>query len=255
MLLISCIILIFAVILLNHIPIKNLEQFKNNQTYKPVYLNDPKKMIKYHGKRNLTNYVAPDNDCDIIVNPIYHNVDDEMIQLRKNRDNILETREIRPRQHRKYCVEASSVSPPDDIDKFNTHASLAKQKCFTEVKKVSRTSNHKLYADALFTFEPAKKIISNDHPTIDQTISLNIINYVEQGIESVPDNHSMNGCKINNMQGKTIKQIYDDITNDNRFEFQQNLDDVEANNMRNDFIIGEKYGATRFDTYSVQTSN
>ena len=234
MLLISCIILIFVVILLNHKPIKNLEQFKNNQTYKQVYLNDPKKMIKYQMERDLTNDVVSDEKYNTIVKPIYHDDDnDEIIQLRKSRD---------------------------DSDKFNkinyiTPSSLAKQNCFTRTKKLSRTGDHKLYADALFTFGPAKKIISNNHPTIDQTISSNIINYVKQGIESVPDNHSINGCKINNMQGETIKQIYDDITNDNRFEFQQNLDDVEANNMRDDFVIGEKYGATRFDTYSVQPSN
>lgn len=231
MLLISCIILIFVVILLNRKPIKNPEQFKNNQSYKPIYLNNPQKMIKYHKKRNLD--ISTNKNCDrrTIVRPIYHNDDDdEMVQLRKS---------------------------GDESDKFNKidyiiPLSLSKQKCFTGSKYTSQTNNHKLYGDALFTFKPAKKIISNDHPTIDQTISSNIINYIEQGIESVPDNHTMNGCKINNMQGKTIKQIYDDITNDNRFEFQQNLDDVEANNARDDYIIGRKYGCTRFDTYSVQ---
>jgi hypothetical protein len=35
-------------------------------------------------------------------------------------------------------------------------------------------------------------------------------------------------------------------------DLQQNLDDLEANDKGTEFIIGEKYGATRFDTYSVR---
>ena len=62
---------------------------------------------------------------------------------------------------------------------------------------------------------------------------------------------SMNAEKIKSMTGQTIKQIYDEITNDNRLNLQQNLDNLEAYTNRSDFIIGEKYGATRFDTYSV----
>jgi hypothetical protein len=50
---------------------------------------------------------------------------------------------------------------------------------------------------------------------------------------------------------RTIKEIYDELTNDNHFALQQNLDDLEAKDFRNDYNINEKYGATRFDTYSV----
>ena len=48
---------------------------------------------------------------------------------------------------------------------------------------------------------------------------------------------------------KYIKDIYDDLTNDNRLELQQNLDNLDANDIRNDYIIGTKYGNTKFDTY------
>ena len=82
--------------------------------------------------------------------------------------------------------------------------------------------------------KPAEKIIDKNKPIIDQTISQNIMSYVN-----------------NLTKKKTIKEIYDDITNDGRLTLQQNLNDLEANDSGTQFIIGEKYGTTQFDTYSL----
>ena len=53
------------------------------------------------------------------------------------------------------------------------------------------------------------------------------------------------------MKGRTIKDIYDEITNDSRLDLQKNLDNLEVINNRNDYILGEQYGSTRFDTYAL----
>ena len=79
------------------------------------------------------------------------------------------------------------------------------------------------------------KIENKDVPNVDQTVNLNIMDYVN-------DTESKN---------KTIKEIYDDLTNDNRLVLQEDLDNLQTANFNDNFVIGEKYGATRFDTYSV----
>ncbi len=117
-------------------------------------------------------------------------------------------------------------------------------------------SKYKLYGDDLLISQPAKTItkqsnlMSNQNkakveltgilpniiePEIDQTINTNIINYI---------NKSEN-------QNKTIKQIYDEMTNDNRHATTQNIDDLEAFTKNDNYNLGEKYGASKFDTYSL----
>ena len=97
---------------------------------------------------------------------------------------------------------------------------------------------------------------------IDQSVNINISNYVNHNIQSNEIDYRSEsnantepdpiiGSNIKSNKNKTIKDIYDAITNDNRLALQQNLDDLEAWSNRTDFMIGEKYGATRFDTYSV----
>ena len=82
--------------------------------------------------------------------------------------------------------------------------------------------------------------------------------YTNNGIQSLPTDYSNDpnisqiDLKSINMSGRTIKDIYDDITNDSRLELQKNLDDLQAFSNRNDYNLGEKYGATRFDTYAVK---
>ena len=50
---------------------------------------------------------------------------------------------------------------------------------------------------------------------------------------------------------KTIKDIYDEITEDNRLKLQTNLDDLNAYDSNDNFNIKERYGHTNFDTYSI----
>ena len=119
-------------------------------------------------------------------------------------------------------------------------------------------SKYKLYHDSLFTPKSAPKLYSENTPIVDQSINTNIIDYVNKGKQSIPidyENPSNTVDNINisniNMKGRTIKDIYDEITNDSRLDLQKNLDNLEVINNRNDYILGEKYGSTRFDTYAL----
>lgn len=124
---------------------------------------------------------------------------------------------------------------------------------------INTESKYKLYHNSLFTPNPAPKLYSENKPIIDQTINTNIQNYINKGIQSVPidyanpSNTSVENIDLTkiNMKGKTIKEIYDEITQDSRLDLQKNLDDLQAFNNRNDYMLGEKYGTTRFDTYAL----
>ena len=50
---------------------------------------------------------------------------------------------------------------------------------------------------------------------------------------------------------KTIKDIYDEITNDNR-NLNTNLDNLDAYDSADNYKIDQKYGSTHFDTYSIK---
>lgn len=125
-------------------------------------------------------------------------------------------------------------------------------------KKTDNKDNklNELYADALFNFKPANKIINDDKPTVDQCIGTNIINYIDKGITSYYDEDN-NKHKFNKIDitKRTIGEIYDDITNDGREKLQENLDNLEANEENETYLIDHKYGATRFDTYGVGIKN
>jgi hypothetical protein len=132
---------------------------------------------------------------------------------------------------------------------------------------ITNTDNkYKLYGDNQFYFKPSDKIIDNSRPIINQEINLNIKNYANHGIiadaldpkylneDLMPIQEKILNDPKNNKPyiERTIKDIYDDLTNDGRLQYQQNLDNLEGSNFRNDFELGTQYGATRFDTYAVK---
>ena len=77
----------------------------------------------------------------------------------------------------------------------------------------------------------------------------NIENYsiLEYKQESKDNNIVLDMNNFKNNQ--TIKSIYDELTNDNRLEY--NLDNLEANNIKENYLINNRYGTTNFDTYSI----
>ena len=193
---------------------KTKESFKNNQIYEQKYLNDPNKIKNINYKRPSHRYYSSD-----INDPIF-----------KKEKSLFQTLKFDP------------VS-------------------------VNIDSKYKLYGDVNLDYKEAGKIYLNDKPNIDQRINTNIINYINKNeINEYNDfqyksdlnlyNHIISLNKDNEEilqnKEKTIKDIYDELTNDNRLELQQNLDELEAfDENRNDYRINEKYGATRFDTYSI----
>ena len=62
-------------------------------------------------------------------------------------------------------------------------------------------------------------------------------------------NYDNNKNNINYKFNKSIKDVYDELTNDNRISLQQNIGDLESNNNKNYYILGNKYGNTKFDTF------
>lgn len=126
------------------------------------------------------------------------------------------------------------------------------------IKKIDIPANNKqnediqLYHDVDFYFKPTKKILDDD-PYIDQTVNTNIMNYVNNGYTSYYDEdkntHNFNKIEVNN---KTIGKIYDDITNDGRKQYQNNLDNLDMNSEKEYYEIDKHYGATRFETYCVK---
>lgn len=94
---------------------------------------------------------------------------------------------------------------------------------------------YKLYGDNFMVSKPAGKI--DCKYDFNQQINTNIIDHV------------------NNIDNdKTIREIYNEMTNDHRLEYQQNLDELQGYDDRSDYEInyGTKYGSTRFDTFNVK---
>jgi hypothetical protein len=129
---------------------------------------------------------------------------------------------------------------------------------------VNIDSKFKLYGDVNLNYKESGRVYLDNRPNIDQTIDTNIKDYINKNeIHKYNDTQFKTNLNIYNsiiglnkidnqiINNKTIKQIYDDLTNDNRLELQQNLDDLTAFDGRDDYKINEKYGATRFDTYYI----
>ena len=188
MLLILCIIFIIGLFLLNY---KNiLENFKNNQVFTSILLQDPIKLIKYQKEH-------PNSDIQ---------------------SNIVLSADI-PRIKKQLRIK--SIYKPIIREKFNVR-----------IDPIITNPKYKLYGEDNLIFSKAGII---KQPTdIDQSTNINIMNHT------------------NNNQGKTIKDIYDEITNDNRLDLQQDLDNLSAYDSADNYNIDKNYGATQFDTYSIK---
>ena len=116
--------------------------------------------------------------------------------------------------------------------KYNPEKFKINNKKHFEIKINSPPKNqnviYKLYGEDNLTFKKAGVI---DNPkNIDQTTNINIMNHT------------------NNNIGKTIKDLYDEITNDNR---TQDISNLEPFDSLDNYIIDNKinYGNTNFNTY------
>ena len=124
-----------------------------------------------------------------------------------------------------------------NIDTFiNTNTERETKIKFDPV--ISTNSKYKLYGDNFMISKPAGKIDCKYNLDFNQLTNTNIIDHV-------------NNIDQND---KTIRKIYNEMTNDHRLEYQQNLDELEGYDDRSDYEIsyGTKYGSTRFDTFNVK---
>ena len=201
------------------------DPFKSIITFKQKTLNDPYKLAKYKAKLEEEELKRGEVDTFTSVNQIQSNT---IISSGRWKGSTKS-------KSKKSSVESFiSVDFGQEYIDRNKNKNKKVKVDFNPIIKTTDTK-YKLYGDNLFVPETAGKIENDDVPNIDQTVNVNIIDYV-------------NGPESKN---KTIKEIYDDITNDNRLVLQEDLDNLQAANVNDKFVIGEKYGATRFDTYSV----
>jgi hypothetical protein len=284
-----CLLVTIVLIIFYIIDFKYAESFKNELIYEQKYLNDPNKIIKYMSDRenreNRENRESKKNgrknDSLTSVNKIQSNnvnniypILTEKIKSNNgiskkhkepkgpNYDIYLKNSEIEQNEKIKFDLLHSTISG-GQLYRNSTTISCQKnpnlQKVNFKLVAQNPESKYKLYHDSLFTPNPAPKLYSENKPIIDQTISINIMDYANKGKQSVPiDYANPSNVKVEdknlntiNTRGKTIKDIYDEITQDGRLDLQKNLDDLQAFNNRNDYVLGEKYGTTRFDTYAI----
>ena len=268
---------------------RKIEKFKNNQSFKPTYLNNPNKLAKYRNdlsnknKMNVNAFTYPNsiqtNQFRTIPNQQIMSKSNLNLNIRSDKfEDQIKSEIFDPELEQIFNKIEKEKSYQNILTKTNTTTQVKQTKSSVKFNPIVQNpeTKYKLYHESLFRTNPAKKLIDSNKPYIDQTVSQNIMSYINDGIETVyPDNLDVNNIVIDNyneinhlankidptneinlnikkMRGKTIKDIYDDITNDGRMNLQQNLDDLEANDRGTQFIIGEKYGATRFDTYSVK---
>jgi hypothetical protein len=268
---------------------RKIEKFKNNQSFKPTYLNNPNKLAKYRNdlsnknKMNVNAFTYPNsiqtNQFRTIPNQQIMSKSNLNLNIRSDKfEDQIKSEIFDPELEQIFNKIEKEKSYQNILTKTNTTTQVKQAKSSVKFNPIVQNpeTKYKLYHESLFRTNPAKKLIDSNKPYIDQTISQNIMSYMNDGIETIyPDNLDVNNIVIDNyneinhsanktdptneinlnikkMRGKTIKDIYDEITNDGRMNLQQNLDDLEANDTGTQFIIGEKYGATRFDTYSVR---
>lgn len=267
-----CIFIVVILVFFYIIDVKHgMEHFKSEQKYEQKYLNDPNKInqfIKQKEEEESKLKYRVDSLTSINKiqsNTIYSNKKQvKDIQTYVNHPQIINKTQLIDKTQRNQSEEKNKYS---DINIGLTHKNFNKSnKKNPNLQKVNFNpivsnpeSKYKLYHDSLFTPNPAPKLYNEHDPIIDQTINTNIQNYINKGIQSVPidyanpSNTSAENIDLGkvNMKGKTIKEIYDEITQDSRLDLQKNLDDLQAFNNRNDYMLGEKYGATRFDTYAL----
>jgi hypothetical protein len=97
-----------------------------------------------------------------------------------------------------------------------------------------------------------KKDIKENSYNIDEYIyDVDIENKLKIIPKSIENNIVLDiNNSIKRNKNNTIKSIYDELTNDNRLEKMNNLDNLEANNIKETYLINNRYGTTNFDTYS-----
>ena len=239
----------------------------NPKTNKPRCLNNT--IVYVDPKQNpLPNNLI----SNIRVGSTDKNKDTKPNKYIKPNDTIIRKSEFNP-------ISTGSIHRPTKTNLTKTNLTKTNNVKFNPITS-NMEKKYKLYGSEFIIPEPSGKIKydkpygsfilkpdTNDlkqpiYPDqIDQSININISNYVNHNIQSNEIDYQTNpntkpepiiGSNIKSNKNRTIKEIYDNITNDNRLALQQNLDDLEAWSDRNDYIIGEKYGATRFDTYSVR---
>ena len=282
-----CIFIVVVLLIFYIIDFKyGREHFKSEQIYKNKYLNDPNKINQYIKEKedeeakskfkvnSLTSInKIQSNTVQImdlneqgktyVSDPIFNkhgknNMGPNYDIYIKNKKNEINSENIFKQKH-------STINDGNIYRNIN-EIKLNKYKKNPNLQKVNFNpvatnpeSKYKLYHDSLFTPNPAPKLYSENKPVVDQTINTNIQNYINKGIQSVPIDYANPSntaveeidLKKISMKGKTIKDIYDEITQDSRLDLQKNLDDLQAFNNRNDYMLGEKYGTTRFDTYAL----
>jgi hypothetical protein len=264
---------------------KKLENFKNNVVNERKYFNDPTELIKYKKNR----YDASIKGRIRYKNKFYYDESDTFTHVESIQTNKINPKLNKCSEYDKTVVYADKyiksktrskqyIKPSDTIIRKSEFSPVSNGSIYRSVdtnnpnksksvKFNSVASNmekkYDRYGSKFIIPQPAGKVKLNQNQSpinhidqIDQTVSLNIANYVNNNIQSNEIDYNkmspepiIQSSKSN--KNRTIKDIYDAITNDNRLALQQNLDDLEAFTNREDYEIGEKYGATRFDTYSV----
>jgi hypothetical protein len=257
MLLLICLILFIFIFILDYKikqKKKQKETFKNHQTYSPKYYNDPNKLLK----TKKTNF---NND---VISADLQNINDQS-KLINNVGYINKSRILT----NNYTDEYDPIFKENENPIFSVPDNGLKSTVkFNPVAK-NIEGKYKLYGDNLFTYQPAGKVRSECNKNIDQSTNNFIKDYINNDIihEEPNQNQFIQDCKLYNSiinqteqcnkleqssKVRTIKDIYDNLTNDNRMELQQNLDELEAYDDQDKYLIGDKYGASRFDTYSVK---
>jgi len=117
-------------------------------------------------------------------------------------------------------VNYSQIKKPNTTGKFKV-----------KINPIIENLKYRLYGEDNLIFKKAG--IIKQQTDVDQTTNINIMNHV------------------NNSTNKTIKDIYNEITNDNR-NININLDNLDANDPTDNYNINKQYGATQFDTYSMK---
>ena len=236
MLILVIFIILLIIFILNIKTQSKKELFKNNRSYVQKYINDPSNLIKYKLKRDENQQINDDlfNSINKIgINTINSADTNELINKKQcNCKFYVEKIKQLPNKSYKYYIPNNEQYNFNNINfgkkyiKKNLQSNKHQNKSITN----NNTTNKKYqtYYDALFTFKPAKKIPNKNNPDIDQTINNNIKDYIDKGIETTEnlENSGMVNKKIDKTD-MTIKEMYDNITNDNRLELQQNLDDLE----------------------------
>jgi hypothetical protein len=161
-----------------------IEKFKTSQSYEQKYLNDPKKLEKYK-KINKNKSI---NNAFIYPNSIQTNQFDKI----SNRYNSNQFGKIS--NNLKHEIKAEIFDPEleqifNKIEKEKSYQNQTNIKNKTSVKFNPIVQNpetkYKLYHDSLFRTKPAQKLIDSNRPLIDQTISQNIMAYMNEGTETV----------------------------------------------------------------------